>query len=141
MYGSLLIMENMLLTNYNNMYAYARHLSFMTLKSSQHFTSESILAYDNGVRSIVEATGVWPPSSDSHLANCHLVRTTRPGPVRQKDRRQRTPTDNPAGNKCIRFNTGTCDSPDRCKYGHKCFSCAGSHPITSCKVPKPKSSQ
>ena len=137
MYASLLILENMLSTADPGAIAYTRHLSFIALKSSQHFTTESLLAYDNAMRSAVESTGNWPRDSDVHLANCHLVRSFR-APTKPKDRRPRPTGDNPLNNRCIRYNTGMCEGGDRCRYEHKCITCSGNHPMSSCRVSQPK---
>ena len=136
MYGALLILENMLASSDPNAMAYTRHISFLALKSSQQFSSDSILAYDNALRCVVESTGKWPRDSDVHLANCHLVRSTRAFP-KPKDKRSKPLGDNPLNNRCIRYNTGTCNSGERCRYEHKCITCNGSHPMSSCKsMPK-----
>lgn len=137
MYASLLILENMLSTADPNATAYTRHLAFLALKSSQNFTTESILTYDNAVRSTVESSGNWSRDSDVHLANCHLVRAFRPS-TKPKDRKPKYTGDNPLNNKCIRYNAGNCDSGDRCRYDHKCMTCSGYHPMTACKTPHPK---
>ena len=142
MYASLLILENMLMAGDQNSVAYTRHLSFLALKSSQHFTTESILTYDNAVRSSVDRSGTWPRDSDMHLANCHLIRAYRNKPQKDQPRRSRPPMEgNPLNNRCIRFNTLSCDAGDRCKYDHKCINCNGSHPMSTCKSAqsKPKS--
>lgn len=138
-YASLLILENMLVAGEPDTIAYTRHLSFLALKSSQHFSTESILTYDNAVRSAVDTSGKWPHDSDVHLANCHLVRSLR-APNKAKDRRSKPTGNTPQTNICFRFNAGNCESGDRCRYEHKCLTCNGGHPVSSCnRGPQQKS--
>lgn len=128
MYGALLIMENMVAMSDPSVPNYLRHISFLALKSSQGFGTEGILAYDNALRNQVERSGRWPKDSDSHLANCHLVKINRQR--FQKEKSEKRP--NPLQNKCLRYNNGDPCMVEKCKYQHKCLLCSGNHAVTAC---------
>ena len=138
MYASLLILEIMLVAVEPDNIAYTRHLSFLALKSSQHFSTESILTYNNAVRSVVETCEKWPHGSDVNLANCHLVRSIRP-PFKTKEKRFKQTGDTSQSNKCFRYNAGNCESGDRCRFEHKCLSFNGERLVSSCRGPQSKS--
>ena len=133
MHGSLLILENMQLSGDHKTQPYIRHLSFLALKSSQGFSTESILNYDNAVRGSVENTGVWPIDSDTHLSNCYLVRALRPKTPRGRegDRDRDREKKGPLSNRCLRYNNGDCNER-KCRFDHKCLICSQNHPMSAC---------
>ena len=96
-YRALLILKNMVASSDPDALVYTRHVSFLALKSSQQFTTESVLAYDNALRCAVESTGKWSRDSNVHLANCHLVRSTRVF-SKSKDKQSRPTGENPLNN-------------------------------------------
>ena len=139
--GATVIVENAIENGASddNILGMCRHLSFIAQKAAQKYTTDSIVQYDDAVRSKIERTtsDSWPMTSDMDLCN-RLLRM-----YMQTDRRKR-PQASPAGKKksderqvCIRFNQTECKNSN-CRYEHVCLICGETHTMKTCSIKKDK---
>ena len=140
MYSNMLQLENMIITKSSDLHAFARHLSFICIKSMQGYQSSSIIEYDYALRGRLESMNTsWPEQSDIDLSNRFLkMAPVSAKPERQQgnSRQKNTDTFSSFGNRCIRWNNSEdgslCKAGKQCKYEHACLACGEKHTLQAC---------
>ena len=148
MYGATIILENAIIGKKGTdiSLSMTRHLSFLSQKSAQRYTTESIIQCDDAVRDKVQALGdKWSPDSDSDLCNRYLRVTTsqpeRNQPTQRPGRMAQGRVGNGDNATCFRFNSagdGKGCPTKKCRFSHVCLLCAEDHSVVNCPSKKGK---
>ena len=134
--GAVIIMENAMIqgNTMDDAISMSRHVSFIAQKSSQRYTTESLILYDDAVRDKVQREGgTWPTQSDTDLCNRHLRQST--STFKSGERNSSTPKvykQATQSTQCFRYNSASGCMAKGCKLSHTCLICNEEHAIEVC---------